>query len=321
MNLTKITVKNLGSFENCSYDFSEDSRLILIEGINNQTGSSKESNGSGKSTFFIDLPEWVLFGRMKGDWNKEISNTDILRISECEERVDSGYGELDFILNDIKYTVRRDINKKGSQTLDVYYYVNGDKHNLTRSADIDPKTNKRVSGIANTQRAIEEIICCNSQLFYNSVCFEQGNLSSFSKSSKNERQDLLAISINLNNWLQYSKLCKEKLSKIKQKLEYLKNTIQDEDILFDKINGFKKNLEFNEETFEIKNEELYDLDVKLTDKLSQSNDLNKEIGEIHSLEKRKNDKEIDLKSIVDHNLNIFKENENEKEYLEHIKKN
>lgn len=227
MNVLKIELKNIGSFEHAVVFLGSDPRIVMVRGINSETGSTKESNGSGKSTMFVDAPEWCLWGRMKGSWSKDILNDEVLRIVDGEERAKEGYVEIEFELNSVVYKVNRSIKLGGSQSLKFFQSLGEGKdwQPLTRSADIDKLTGKRSSATGTTQQKIEQVLGCNADLFINSVCFEQGNLGAFAKASVKEREELLSVAVDVEKWQNYAAKCKSRLSSVEQTMSNINYTI------------------------------------------------------------------------------------------------
>lgn len=260
MNILSIEAINLGPFKNSKYEMSVEPKLLMIQGINNSEGSNKESNGSGKSFFFIDIPEWVIFGRLKGEWHNNIHNDEIIRVIDEEDREEEGIGTVVFELNEDIYKIVRSIKNGGSQSLKLLYKdVDGEWVSHTKSAGIDKNTGKRVNSIANTQRAINNLLGCNDKLFINSVCFEQDNMNVFAKSNKNEREDLLGIAINKDKWLAYSLKCRILRDKNKEELSNHKYFLKQYN-----IENIKK--EKSEEIFRLKEtkQHLNDKQLELT---------------------------------------------------------
>jgi len=259
MNILSIEAINLGPFESVKYDMPSDSKILSIQGINNEEGSNKESNGSGKSFFFVDIPEWILFGRLKGEWDNNIRNDEIIRVLDDDERADSGTGTLIFELNDEIYKVERSIKNGGAQSLRFLQKVGDDWISHTKSADINKNTGKRINSIANTQRKINLTLGCNDKLFINSICFEQDNINAFAKSNKNEREDLLGIAINKEKWIAYSQKCKVMRDEVKTSMSNHK-------YFLDQYNVDNLKSEISEEKFRLKETEVHlkDKEVELS---------------------------------------------------------
>lgn len=259
MNILSIEAINLGPFKESKYEMGVEPKLLMIQGINNSEGSNKESNGSGKSFFFIDIPEWVLFGRLKGEWNNNIHNDEIIRVIDEDKREEEGIGTIVFELNNEIYKVSRAIKNGGSQSLKLLYKdVDGEWISHTKSSGIDKNTGKRINSIVNTQRSIDNLLGCNDRLFINSVCFEQDNMNVFAKSNKNERENLLGIAINKDKWLAYSIKSKILRDKNKEELSNHKYFLKQYDI--EKIKKEK-----SEESFRLKenNQHLIDKELEL----------------------------------------------------------
>jgi len=217
MNVTKIEITNFLGYRQETFDFTDMSGVILITGINDESGSEKESNGAGKSSIF-DALMWSLFGRTRNVFDKELVKDDVIHIIEGEKRAERCKVMVQFEMNNNEYRVTRSRKLGGNTSLQIFIKSGKKWKDLSLSAGVNKRTGKRETAINRTQHRIDDTINCNCDLFHNSVLCEQGNTNTFARSSKTEREDLFKIALFLQKWHDYAQSCKDRLKIVKEKI-------------------------------------------------------------------------------------------------------
>lgn len=243
MNIESIYLENFMSYKKERFDFLNTDGPILITGLNSEVASTKESNGSGKTTGFFDSVIWCLFGRIRGNFNKEISVDDVIHITEAGEREKYCKVEIVFSVDGVKYKVLRKRSLDGKTDLQFHVLNGEDWKSLTRQAGVGKRTGRRESSIVRTESAIENVLNCNCELLINSVFLEQDNTDAFAIATKSQRENLFKTALFLHRWDDYSDLAKEELKEIKQSLVGIESVLGEYGSTIDGLEEKKKGKE------------------------------------------------------------------------------
>lgn len=246
----KLTFMNLclygGNKEQClnlkSYGAG---KVILLNG----------TNGMGKSSI-LDIICFVLYGKMARDVNMGMKRMaiDVLHINE-----NSGYGELEFELNNtLFYKVRRVITKGSTGNHNVksylYQYENNEfKLILNVGEDIN--------------HFVEGIFGRYDDFLYLNMMRQFDNLS-FRKMRQNERKELLVRLLNLDRYHKLETKYKAEYKKFYDECNYLNNDLNSINIVNLKESINKTEEEINKdkiilEDYEAKNKTLLETIMEL----------------------------------------------------------
>ena len=155
-------------------------------------------NGAGKSSL-LDGITWALFGRGRsGDDN-------------VVNRIAAGNGkaaEVTFIF-ELEGAVYRVIRRKAvGKTTQLELHVRGA---LAASADDQPHWRTLTqTGVRETQRAIEELLRMQYDIFTNASFLLQGQADEFTTKTPNRRKEILADILGVNRWDAYKALASER---------------------------------------------------------------------------------------------------------------
>lgn len=188
MNIKTIKLINFLSHSNTKISFNSNG-IFLFLGENHEKNG--DSNGAGKSSI-VDAFLWCLYGESR--YGKDLAK--IVKLGESEVSVN-----IEFELNNIDYTIERR-KKKDTSTELVCSAFQG-------------------TNLKDTQNYIEELLKLNSDTFKNSTCLLQGESDSFSKLSQKEAKDIILNILNVKEYDELEKKCKEKLHEDKNKLSEL----------------------------------------------------------------------------------------------------
>ena len=192
--LRKISLINFISHANTEIEFNSDDK-ILIDGV----------SGSGKSSI-VEAIIWCLYGEGRSQ------NRNLIKKGRTESTV-TLYLENDGVF----YRIKRNINSKGSQGVEIYSSLDGTTYGQYVS-----------SGIKESQEWIEkELIGASYNLFINSVVYLQDRANHFINKSSVEKKDLLMEIIGLNHLDEYLSKSKEKASEIKNNIISLEAIINE----------------------------------------------------------------------------------------------
>lgn len=200
--LKKVSLINFISHSNTEIEFNNNDK-ILIDGV----------SGSGKSSI-IEAIIWCLYGEGRSQ------NRNLVKKGRTEATVT-------LYLNDdgVFYRIKRNVNLKGSQGVEIY------------SSDDGTTYNKYVSsGVKESQSWIEkELIGASYELFINSVVYLQDKSNHFINKSSIEKKDLLMEIIGLNHLDEYLIKAKEKQLELSNKAISVNSTIVEKNNSLSKI--------------------------------------------------------------------------------------
>lgn len=284
--------KNFLCYVDESIDFTKLPEIVCITGINSDASSQDDNNGAGKSSM-LDGVIWALYGRVRGEFNKDLVNTDVIHLDENEQPAEFAKVEYVFQL-DSDYKVVREITLSGKQTLEFYVSTDGKTwKTLTLTAGVNKRTGKKESSISRTQQRINDVLNANCDLFINSIFFEQGNTNTFASAKPAEREQLLREALYLEKWVDYGKEAKDKLRNIEKQLyaiDYNLNQnnyeqlVEKNDELEATIASIEESLTKTQETIKEKNTLLLKAQKEFKNLTDMINKINSLIDEITMLE-------------------------------------
>jgi len=174
----KLSLKNFLSYGEPAHEINfEPYNLICFSG----------KNGHGKSAL-LDALTWALWGQARKLGGVSRADEALIRLGQQEMAV-----SCDFLCHDQRYTVRRELS----------YYYGKTKITLecglfdTEKNIVVPLTEKSVRL---TQEKIEKIIGLDFETFSSSVFLRQGQSNEFSKKSAQERKEILASILGLDQY-------------------------------------------------------------------------------------------------------------------------
>ncbi|MNO29222.1 Nuclease SbcCD subunit C [compost metagenome] len=246
MKLRNISVKNLASYKEESFNFDETGDLFAVIG----------PNGGGKSTFFVESMTIALFNRSRSSTSIGTGVEKMINLGEDELEITF---EFEIGGQYIKVTRRRFL--KGGQELELF--IDGVNH-----------TDK----VKETQAKLESLIKMDFETFLDSVCISQGKSGNFMEKPANERKDVFTQILSLDKYdvLQdftktLRKENKDKISKAKEKLEEISESVKaknqyENEILQGKVEITKISFDIEEKDrqleLEVKEKILHDQLVK-----------------------------------------------------------
>lgn len=210
-------------------------------------------NGHGKSTL-IDAITWALWGR-----SRAAREDDLLRQGTTDMEV-----ELHFMAGGAIYRVirKRVLRKSGGvATLELAVNDQGQFRAITGAT------------IAETERAIAEVLHLSYETFSNSSLLLQGKADSFTIKKPAERKEVLAEILGLQDYEILSDRARERSREHRQKADLLTNRIQE-------LDRFVATLPQLEAAIERKDQEIRDLDATLVLQETQVSEL---AGRLRSL--------------------------------------
>ena len=267
MIIKKIIVDNYASYKH---------EIIEFDKLGNSPYLLCGNNGSGKTTI-IEMITTALFNRCRGVDQKGAGMDELIHTG-C----DSFKIELEFILNNIDYTIIRERNKK-SQKLKLF--ING-----------EDKSGK----LMETQQMINNIIKLDYDSFMDTVIIAQGQSASFMNKPPIERKKVIAQILDLNKYDILESYTKDIKKDLKSVL-----TIQDSKIneLFNIIKNKEK---YNIEIVSLKNDI-----INIGNKINKlENDLENELTEKAKYDELKKQQLtlINRKNTITNNIDKLKNN-------------
>ena len=164
MKINKIEINNFYSIKDVKFKFDKYKGIVLLEGINKDTGGS---NGSGKSVL-IEAVVWGLFGKTIR------KSTEEALVNNKEKKNCS-----------VKITINDDIViERGKKP--VYLKVHKGDKELTRDNAL------------NTQALIDELLQVNYKVFLASTVFGQQNNIEFINATPEDKRTIIKNFLNLD---------------------------------------------------------------------------------------------------------------------------
>lgn len=256
MNPISLKIKNFLSYKDQEIKFDGLDNIILITGLNSESSSQNESNGSGKSSF-LDSILYALYGRVRGASNKELVKDDVIHINNngtCEK-----YAKVEYVfdLDGVLYRVTRRKNYDGPNELELHSNSGSGWVCLTLSPGVNKRTGKKENGITRTQQRIDTILKANCDLFINSVFHEQKNTNTFASMDDSKKQSLMRQALYLDKWVDYENEIRSQNSevgKVKRSLEYTIDKSQTMDELVSKRDDLYSSMDVNKNELDKQNE-------------------------------------------------------------------
>lgn len=134
-------------------------------------------NGHGKSSFFVEAIEWILFGT-----SKSRTVDGVITIGE-----DRASGELVFVVDGVRYRVRR-TRSRSAVTLDLYVETN------------DGWTPFKTGRVRETDAEICKVIGSTRDVLLSSALLRQGDTGRFTRSTPSARRGVLRQLLRLDRW-------------------------------------------------------------------------------------------------------------------------
>lgn len=213
MDILKISLENYLSFKRAVIECDRDG-IYLVIGKNDDAVDESDGNGAGK-TGFISAIRFAFFGNIRGVFNKELLNEDVIHKDENDEMAEKCEVEAECFHGGVYYRVNRSVRKTGAQSLELY--LSGDRVEwtcATLKAGVSKRTGKRESGIVRTQDKIRDLLGFDDELFSNSAYFEQSNIDTFSRGSLSDKDNVFKVAIGISRWSDYGLLMKDDLARI-----------------------------------------------------------------------------------------------------------
>ncbi|MDY7023943.1 MAG: AAA family ATPase, partial [Cyanobacteriota bacterium] len=197
----KLTLKNFLSYREASLDFS---------GLH--TACICGANGAGKSSL-LEAIAWAVWGS-----SRAATEDDIVHLGEKEAKVD-----FVFISEGNLYRVIR--NRRRGQSGNLEFQVATKPYNeVQQGASIEFRTISE-RGMRATQQKILDQIKLDYDTFINSAYLRQGRADEFMLKRPNERKEILASLLKLDEYDSLAERAKDLSRQHKGKLELLQQTI------------------------------------------------------------------------------------------------
>jgi len=290
----KVGGTNFMSFDEIGFDF-RNRGSVLVEGLNMDNLTSSNSNGSGKSVLFVELPPFALYGKtLRG-----LKYDEVIKIGK-----DTCSVFFEFKKNEDEYRVERSRGKNASLSL----FKNG----------VDETT----LDMNETQKKIDEVIPYN--LFVNGICFSGSVFESFVLASDSSKKEIMSDMFGLSMFEGARKLVVSKHSGLKDDLLRVITKIEQIDEDIELLENQKKSLDdmikdFKEDELKEKQE----LEKRLTSDLSGLEEDVKDLREKKDDLTEKKDKLLQLKHKYDLSKSkqesVCSELENKKKEIEDLK--
>ena len=216
--LKKIIINSFLSHEKTEIDFKKDEK-VLLDG----------ASGSGKSTIF-DAIIWALYGQGRSD-NRALVRKGSKKGSVYLEltRIHEGTSEEDTVI------ITRSIATSGSHTL-LITFQNADGTRVAHT----------ITGLRPLQEWIDkELVGASWLLFVNSVAYVQGNSDSFVSQTAPKRKELLLEIIKAEDYNEYYKKARVKLSKLQMEQSNVDGQIDSLDGILSSLSGYIQGREDN----------------------------------------------------------------------------
>lgn len=201
MKLKTVTVKNLASYKEETFNFEDVPELFAITG----------QNGGGKSTFFVEAMTIALFNRSRSSTSIGTGVEKMITLGQDEMEID-----FEFEIGGQFCRVVRRRFLKGGQELELY--IDGENH-----------TDK----IKETQMKLESLIKMDFETFLDSVCISQGKSGNFMEKPANERKEVFTQILSLDKYdvlqdytKELRKETKDKIAKTKEKLGEISESVK-----------------------------------------------------------------------------------------------
>lgn len=209
----ELEITNFTSYKHEIIHFNEFGSPVIITG----------DNGNGKSSI-IDMITTALYFRARCTDSRGSGIDDLISKHEKEMNI-----RFVFEMDNNTYTINR--TKKRDSTHTLSFGING----------IDQS-----SSIKETQQKILDTIKIDYDTFLDTVCIAQGNSGSFMNKSPDERKEIFAQILNLNEYESLEKQAKElkkqannQLDNLNLKMDEYTHILSFKDDYTDKLNTYK----------------------------------------------------------------------------------
>ncbi|MCS7164868.1 MAG: SMC family ATPase [Candidatus Calescibacterium sp.] len=232
MIIKRLTLYNFGSyFKKTTIEFPE-SGFFLISG----------PTGSGKTTILEGI-SFALFGRVPRYGNSQEVQRELLAKNEetRRQRFNRMEVELEFVLNDEIYTVKRTVD----------FTLRGDKQNTIQRVELRNSNKVIAEKVTDYEKEISKIFGMESitkayKTFTKSIFLPQNAFDTFLTLFSKEKKDIIFDLLNLNIYLKLKEKIKQKFQQLekgksilKEQKEYEENTLQKEE---EKVNHLKSKI-------------------------------------------------------------------------------
>lgn len=281
-----------------------DSAVIIAKNKNNE----RESNGIGKTTIFNAI-EYVLFG--------EVPSSTLDKI--IRHGTEKCVVQIEFKLEDKKYSVRRSRSIKGISDLQISQWENGRWQCISGNR------------IPENEKLLFDLIKLNHKAFINSIKFAQYDLSGIGSAKKGEkRKEIFKEPLHLSKYTKLAKIANDKRLKIKRKIDKKEVSIQSLGDPKADIEAAQSELTFCKSTIQSKNSTLERLkktiETKKTTLTNLKNTLDRQDFGLHDKITTLGKKSKELKSRIEKandriqkNDKTINENTNKKAELNRLK--
>lgn len=172
-----MKIHNFLSFKDDQFDFSENRRMTLVCGKNNDVKDAK--NGSGKSATFSALL-YCLFGELQNKIRNENLRNKFTGMKDMSV-------DLDFLVGDIEYHISRGLNKYSLSYVALYRKENGELIDITRSS------------IAETNAYLEnEILNCDISIFLRTIFLSSDQNYNFFRLKPQPKKEFIEKLFNIS---------------------------------------------------------------------------------------------------------------------------
>lgn len=166
----KMTMHNFMVFEDESFDFSENSGMVMIRGKNNDLPD--ENNGAGKSTI-----GYALLYALFGDTQSVKKNENIVCWTAKDRNLKV---TLAFSSDSKSYRIERGLERGRTSFFNLYLVTDADETNITKSS------------IAETQQFLEtEILHCDISIFLRTMLLTANQTYNFYMLKKQDKKEFI----------------------------------------------------------------------------------------------------------------------------------
>lgn len=244
--LKTLKLINWKSFENREFDFSEGINLIIGD------------NYSGK-TSLIQAIYYGLFGEMLYD--KELSAIELRR-----EDKENATIELDFIVDDQKYRIRRNFDGKKRIYVNSYFYRINNKDEVTEEIESFSLTAKQKQESKEDFKKLEELLNISRDFVKNINFIQEESIYLFLGNPIFAIDEDLNKILKLNYIGQLINYCDNRKKIQKDKIEFLKKKKKNCEEFLDKntslINDYDKSLKKKQKNITILEKKIEDINNK-----------------------------------------------------------
>jgi len=228
--------------------------------------NSLPENQGGKTTFAMDLPSFLFFGKVQKPYNLSECFNNFLDVPTFSVSGGIKIDGLDYVIERVVTRAKKRTGEWGDASQKVKYYqiVNGVKEDLPDESEI---SNEQGEYSSKTNKIIKEAIGSEKD-FGMIVMTTATDLFSLIEMGKTETGKLLSKWVGLAPLEEKDKFAKEKYKEVEKGL---KSKSYDKIELNSEIENSKLSIKTNDDNIELTNEKVNEL-IKLTDIEQQSKD-------------------------------------------------